>query len=54
MSEKKNFIDQYKPVFEMVSGLLGSGWRVNLLDDCLYRIKLTSNQFMGFSIFYPH
>ncbi|CAA2945743.1 TPA: hypothetical protein ACQFHA_003872 [Escherichia coli] len=36
-----SFFERYKPVFEVVARLLGNGWRVNLLDDCQYRIKLT-------------
>ena len=30
--------------------MLGRNWRVNLLDDCQYRIKLTSPDFRGFII----
>ncbi|HIF0756584.1 TPA: hypothetical protein ACXYP6_005076 [Escherichia coli] len=37
-----SFFERYQPVFEIVARLLGNGWRVNLLDDCLYRIKLTT------------
>ncbi|MHA6187825.1 hypothetical protein ACXYV5_20970 [Escherichia coli] len=37
-----NFFDRYQPLFEMVARLLGDEWRVNLLDDCQYRIKLTT------------
>ncbi len=45
MKEQKNFFERYKPVFEIVCRILGNGWRVNLLDDCQYRIKLTSPDF---------
>ena len=37
-----NFFDRYQPLFEMVARLLGDEWRINLLDDCQYRIKLTT------------
>ncbi|HFO0264095.1 TPA: hypothetical protein ACHIEN_004844 [Serratia marcescens] len=37
----KSFFERWQPVFEIVARLLGNGWRVNLLDDCPYRIKLT-------------
>ncbi|MEW5130075.1 hypothetical protein AB1Y63_17905 [Morganella morganii] len=50
MNEKPNFFDQYRPVFEVVCRMLGRNWRVNLLDDCQYRIKLTSPDFRGFII----
>ncbi|HAV2297640.1 TPA: hypothetical protein JHK52_004063 [Citrobacter koseri] len=50
MSERKTFFERYQPVFEIVSRILGNGWRVNLLDDCQYRIKLTSPQFKNYSI----
>ncbi|EIE2769561.1 hypothetical protein KA541_004697 [Salmonella enterica subsp. enterica serovar Rubislaw] len=45
-----SFFERYKPVFEIVCRILGNGWRVNLLDDCQYRIKLTSPQFKNYSI----
>ncbi|ENP7393672.1 hypothetical protein ACEC56_004913 [Salmonella enterica] len=38
-----SFFERYKPVFEIVARLLGNDWRVNRLDDCQYRIKLTSH-----------
>lgn len=38
----KSFFECWQPVFEIVARLLGNGWRVNLLDDCPYRIKLTT------------
>ncbi len=47
MKEQKNFFERYQPVFEIVCRILGNGWRVNLLDDCQYRIKLRVN--LGFS-----
>lgn len=50
MNEKPTFFDQYKPVFDVVCRLLGKKWRVNLLDDCQYRIKLTSPDLRGFII----
>ncbi|WP_220678949.1 hypothetical protein [Escherichia coli] len=50
MKEQKNFFERYKPVFEIVCRILGNGWRVNLLDDCQYRIKLTSPDFKNYSI----
>lgn len=46
----KTFFEQYQPVFEVVCRLLGEGWRVNLLDDCQFRIKLTSPDFRNYSI----
>lgn len=50
MKEQKNFFERYHPVFEIVCRILGNGWRVNLLDDCQYRIKLTSPQYKNYSI----
>ncbi|HCA3869626.1 TPA: hypothetical protein MPJ95_002437 [Salmonella enterica subsp. enterica serovar Virchow] len=50
MKEQKNFFERYKPVFEIVCRILGNGWRVNLLNDCQYRIKLTSPDFKNYSI----
>ncbi|MEY0290325.1 hypothetical protein AB7303_19690 [Providencia rettgeri] len=46
----KNFNERYQSVFEIVCRCLGDNWRINLLDNDTYRIKITSNQFMGFSI----
>lgn len=46
----KNFKERYQSVFEIVCRCLGDNWRINLLDNDGYRIKITSNQFMGFSI----
>lgn len=46
----KSFFVLYQPVFEIVCRILGNGWRVNLLDDCQYRIKLTSPRFKNFSV----
>lgn len=46
----KNFFDSYQPLFDTVVRLLGNGWRINLLDDCQYRIKLTSPQYKNYSI----
>ncbi|MDN8602276.1 hypothetical protein Q0A17_23140 [Citrobacter sp. S2-9] len=48
--EKYSFFNRYQHVFEIVCRVLGNGWRVNLLDDCDNRIKLTSPQFKNFSI----
>lgn len=50
MTEKKSFFEKYSVVFDTVCRLLGNGWRVNRLDDCEYRIKLTSPVYRGFSI----
>ncbi|HFP8670552.1 TPA: hypothetical protein ACHWC7_004048 [Providencia stuartii] len=50
MNEKPTFFDQYKPVFEVVCRLLGNNWRINLLNDCQYQIKLTSPELRGFII----
>ncbi|ELO5683064.1 hypothetical protein [Escherichia coli] len=46
----KNFFDHYLPVFEIVCRLLGNNWRVNIIDECEYRIKLTSPHFKNYSI----
>ncbi|ECC2039159.1 hypothetical protein FOD67_24100 [Salmonella enterica] len=48
--QNDNFFERYKPTFEIVCRILGNGWRVNLLDDCQYRIKLTSPQYKNYSI----
>ncbi|EIE8195500.1 hypothetical protein LDR71_004435 [Salmonella enterica] len=45
-----SFFERYKPVFEIVARQLGNGWRVNRLDDCQYRIKLTSD-YNGYGLF---
>ncbi|EAM4564560.1 hypothetical protein EFY76_25120 [Salmonella enterica] len=45
-----SFFERYKPVFEIVARLLGNGWRVNRLDDCQYRIKLTTH-YNGYGLF---
>lgn len=45
-----SFFEQYHPVFEVVCRILGNGWRVNKLDDCSSRIKLTSPQFKNYSV----
>ncbi|EIY0405656.1 hypothetical protein ML566_005106, partial [Escherichia coli] len=45
-----SFFEQYHPVFEVVCRILGNGWRVNKLDDCPSRIKLTSPQFKNYSV----
>ncbi|HGJ5868505.1 hypothetical protein [Arsenophonus nasoniae] len=50
MNEKPTFFEQYKPVLEVVCRLLGNNWRVNLLDGCQYRIKLTSPDLRGYII----
>ncbi|AGT26790.1 hypothetical protein M2J86_25145 (plasmid) [Citrobacter freundii] len=45
-----SFFERYKPVFEVVARLLGNGWRVNLLDDCPYRIKLTTPELKRYAL----
>ncbi|MFL3617377.1 hypothetical protein VKQ53_27175 [Escherichia coli] len=45
-----SFFERYQPVFEVVARLLGNGWRVNLLDDCQYRIKLTTPALKRYAI----
>ncbi|HDS4694758.1 TPA: hypothetical protein QH064_005058 [Klebsiella pneumoniae subsp. pneumoniae] len=45
-----SFFKRYKPVFEIVARLLGNGWRVNLLDDCPYRIKLTTPELKRYAL----
>lgn len=45
-----SFFERYKPVFEIVARLLGNGWRVNLLDDCQYRIKLTTPELKRYAL----
>lgn len=46
----KSFFERWQPVFEVVCRILGNGWRVNLIDDCQYRIKITSPKFKNYSI----
>ncbi|EBR1018859.1 hypothetical protein BRQ86_13975 [Salmonella enterica] len=46
----KSFFQCWQPVFEVVARLLGNGWRVNLLDDCPYRIKLTTPELKRYAI----
>lgn len=46
----KSFFERWQPVFEIVCRILGNGWRVNLLDDCQYRIKITSPHFRNYSV----
>ncbi|CAO94883.1 hypothetical protein [Erwinia tasmaniensis] len=46
----QNFFDKWQPVFEIVARLLGKGWRVNLLDACPYRIKLTTPELKRYSL----
>ncbi|EJA5115014.1 hypothetical protein ACE2PP_004826 [Salmonella enterica] len=46
----KTFFERWQPVFEIVTRLLGNGWRVNLLDDCQYRIKLTTPELKRYAI----
>lgn len=46
----QNFFDKWQPVFEIVARLLGNCWRVNLLDDCKYRIKLTTPELKRYAI----
>ncbi|EAB3660516.1 hypothetical protein EGA70_14645 [Salmonella enterica] len=45
-----SFFEKYRPVFEVVARLLGHGWRVNLLDDCQYRIKLTTPELKRYAL----
>ncbi|WP_025154755.1 hypothetical protein [Morganella morganii] len=45
-----SFFEQNRITFDIVCRLLGNGWRVNLLDDCQYRIKLSSPELKGFII----
>lgn len=45
-----SFFERYQPVFEIVARLLGNGWRVNLLDDCPYRIKLTTPELKRYAL----
>ncbi|EHX0164591.1 hypothetical protein K3R59_001827 [Salmonella enterica] len=45
-----SFFERYQPVFEVVARLLGNGWRVNLLDDCQYRIKLTTPELKRYAL----
>ncbi|EIT9025714.1 hypothetical protein L3T44_005182 [Escherichia coli] len=45
-----SFFERYQPVFEIVARLLGNGWRVNLLDDCQYRIKLTTPELKRYAL----
>lgn len=45
-----SFFEKYRPVFEVVARLLENGWRVNLLDDCQYRIKLTTPELKRYVI----
>ncbi|EKN3891437.1 hypothetical protein ACVT81_004251 [Yersinia enterocolitica] len=47
---EKGFRASYQAVFEVVCRILGDGWRVNRIDDCLYRIKLTSHFFKNYSV----
>lgn len=51
MDKKTSFFEKYQPIFVVVCSYLGQGWKVNLLDDCKYRIKLTSPNFKGFNVF---
>lgn len=46
----KSFFERWQPVFDIVCRILGNGWRVNLLDDCQYRIKITSPHFRNYSV----
>lgn len=46
----KSFFERWRPVFEIVARLLGNGWRVNLLDDCQYRIKLTTPELKRYAL----
>lgn len=45
-----SFFKRYQATFEIVVRLLGNGWRVNLLDDCQYRIKLTTAELKRYVI----
>lgn len=46
-----NFYQKYKELFNVVCRLLGDGWRINLLDNCENRIKLTSPMYKTYSVF---
>lgn len=46
----KNFNERYQSIFDIVCRCLGDNWRINLLNNDNYRIKITSNLFMEFSI----
>lgn len=46
----KSFFECWQPVFEVVARLLGSGWRINRLDNCQYRIKLTTPELKRYAI----
>ena len=46
----QNFFEKWQPVFEVVTRLLGNGWRINMLDDCPYRIKLTTPELKRYAI----
>lgn len=46
----ESFFERYQHVFEIVARLLGNGWRVNLLDDCQYRIKLTTPELKRYAL----
>lgn len=48
--QNQNFFDQWLPVFEVVARLLENGWRVNRLDDCQYRIKLTTPELKRYAL----
>lgn len=54
MNKINSFKENYQPVFEIVCRLLGNGWRVNIIDECQYRIKLTSPKFKNYSIHIRH
>lgn len=49
--KNENFFERYKTTFEIVCRILGNGWRINLLDDCQHRIKLTSPHFKNYPIY---
>lgn len=46
----KDFKESYQSVFEIVCRCLGDNWRINLLTNDCYRIRITSNMFIGFSL----
>lgn len=46
----KDFKESYQSVFEIICRCLGDNWRINLLINDCYRIRITSNMFIGFSL----
>ena len=46
-----NFFERYRETFEIVCRVLGNGWRINTVDTCEYRLKLTSPLFKKYSLY---